>query len=71
MTEFEYCMEHLGPHERGWCTVDPSRKKTLMATSIDDAYSQVRALGWPIFQEGERCRTWNLSGQIVDHGPRR
>jgi hypothetical protein len=46
-----YCEDHARPHTTGWCTVCASKKTPLNATNRDEAYTEVRKLGLPIFGE--------------------
>jgi hypothetical protein len=49
MGSWVYCKSHVRAHVTGWCTVDPSRKVALKATTREEAYAEVRANGWPIY----------------------
>lgn len=49
MGAWVYCKSHVRAHVTGWCTVDPSRKVALKATTREEAYAEVRASGWPIW----------------------
>lgn len=51
MGEFVYCHQHLRPHGTGWCTVSNRDKTPLLAETVEDAYAEVRAAGWPIYGE--------------------
>lgn len=44
-----YCKQHLRPHSTGWCTVPPDQKVALQAETHDDAYKEVRAIGFYVF----------------------
>lgn len=46
-----YCESHVRPHTTGWCTVCSSKKTLLNAANRDEAYSETRALGLPIYGE--------------------
>lgn len=53
MGAWVYCTQHVRPHTTGWCTVGVRDKRPLKARNSEQAYKEVKDIGWPIFGHKE------------------
>jgi hypothetical protein len=52
---YVYCSQHVAPHATGWCSVGLHDKTPLKATTAQDAFAEVKALGLPIHGHCDVC----------------
>jgi hypothetical protein len=53
--DFVYCRSHVAPHLSGWCTVSVVDKIGLEATTPEEAFEEVKAMGLPIYNHCDIC----------------